>query len=164
MKKTLLILAFALCSLASYAQEVTTYYFIRHAEKQRTDKSNRNPVLNEAGVKRAERWKEVFSNVKFDAVYSTNYNRTKLTAKPTADSKELTVLSYNPRTLYSEAFKASTKGKTVLVVGHSNTTNAFANKVLGEKKYPQIDDHNNANLYIVTVTDGKATSVLLKIN
>lgn len=164
MKKTLFILAFTFCSVMTYAQEVTTYYFIRHAEKLRIDKTDRNPGLNQDGVKRAEGWKEVFANVKFDAVYSTDYNRTKLTAKPTADSKDLPVLLYNPRKMYSEGFQNNTKGKTVLVVGHSNTTNAFANKVLGENKYPQIDDSNNSNLYIVTVIDGKASSVLLKIN
>jgi broad specificity phosphatase PhoE len=164
MKKLLFILAFTFCSVMTYAQEVTTYYFIRHAEKLRIDKTDRNPRLNQEGVKRAEGWKEVFSTVKFDAVYSTDYNRTKLTAKPTADSQDLPVLLYNPRKMYSEGFQNNTKGKTVLVVGHSNTTNAFANKVLGEKKYPQIDDSNNSNLYIVTVIDGKASSVLLKIN
>lgn len=164
MKKILLILAFTFISLVSYAQEVTTYYFIRHAEKLRIDKTDRNPRLNFDGVKRAEAWKDVFSTVKFDAVYSTDYNRTKLTAKPTADAKDLPVLLYNPRKMYSESFQFNTKGKTVLVVGHSNTTNAFANKVLGEEKYAQIDDSNNSNLYIVTVVDGKATSVLLKIN
>ncbi len=164
MKRLFFILAFVFCSVAMYAQEVTTYYFIRHAEKLRVDKTDRNPRLNQDGVKRAEAWKEVFSNVKFDAVYSTDYNRTKLTAKPTADSQELPILLYNPREMYSESFQNNTKGKTVLVVGHSNTTNVFANKVLGEKKYPQINDNNNSNLYIVTVVDGKASSVLLKID
>ena len=164
MKKTLLILAFSLFSLASYAQEVTTYYFIRHAEKLRINKQDRNPRLNQDGVKRAEGWKDVFSTVKFDAIYSTDYNRTKLTAEPTAKSQNLSILLYDPRNMYSESFQFNTKGKTILVVGHSNTTNAFANKVLGENKYPQIDDSNNSNLYIVTVIDGKASSVLLKIN
>lgn len=164
MKKLFLVLTFTFLSLATYAQEVTTYYFIRHAEKLRIDKTDRNPRLNFDGVKRAEAWKEVFSNIKFDAIYSTDYNRTKLTAKPTADSQNLPILLYNPRNMYSESFQYNTKGKTVLVVGHSNTTNAFANKVLGEEKYAQIDDSNNSNLYIVTVTDGKASSVLLKIN
>ena len=164
MKKLLFILAFTVFSLASYAQEVTTYYFIRHAEKLRIDKTDRNPRLNQEGVKRADGWKDVFSNVKFDAIYSTDYNRTKLTAEPTAKSQDLPILLYNPRNMYSESFQFNTKGKTILVVGHSNTTNAFANKVLGEDKYPQIDDSNNSNLYIVTVIDGKASSVLLKIN
>lgn len=164
MKKIILVLALVFISLVSYAQEVTTYYFIRHAEKLRIDKTDKNPRLNFDGVKRAEVWKEVFSNVKFDAIYSTDYNRTKLTAKPTADSQNLPILLYNARNMYSESFHYNTKGKTVLVVGHSNTTNAFANKVLGEEKYPQIDDSNNSNLYIVTVIDDKVTSVLLKIN
>ena len=91
MKKILLIYIFIFTSLLSNAQEVTTYYFIRHAEKLRVDKTDRNPNLNLKGFKRAEAWKEVFSNISFDAIYSTDYTRTKLTAKPTADSKNLPI-------------------------------------------------------------------------
>ena len=114
--------------------------------------------------KRQEAWKEIFSNISFDAIYSTDYTRTRLTAKPTADSKNLPILIYNPRDLYSKAFQNQTKGKTILVVGHSNTTNVFANKVVGFEKYQEIKDNNNSNLYIVTLTDKKASSVLLKID
>ena len=164
MKKILLIYIFIFTSLLSNAQEVTTYYFIRHAEKLRVDKTDKNPNLNLKGFKRAEAWKEVFSNISFDAIYSTDYTRTMLTAKPTADSKNLPILIYNPRDMYSKAFQNQTKGKTILVVGHSNTTNVFANKVIGFDKYQEIKDDNNSNLYIVTLTDKKASSVLLKIN
>ena len=164
MKKNILVICFSLISLLSNAQEVTTYYFIRHAEKLRVDKTERNPNLNSKGLKRAEAWKEVFSNISFDAIYSTDYNRTMLTAKPTADSKNLPILMYNPRDMYSKTFQNQTKGKTILVVGHSNTTNVFANKVLGFDKYEEIKDNNNSNLYIVTLTDKKASSVLLKID
>lgn len=164
MKKILCLAIIALCSFSSFAQEeVTTYYFIRHAEKVRTDKTDRDPDLNIKGLKRAKKWSEVLANVSFDAVYSTNYNRTKQTAKPTADANKLPVLLYNPRKMYDEAFRANTKGKTVLVVGHSNTTPVFVNTILGTSKYKQIDDLNNANLYIVTVTKDKVTDVLLKI-
>ena len=65
---------------------------------------------------------------------------------------------------YDECFKFNTKGKNVLIVGHSNTTNAFANTILGENKYGEIADDNNSNLYIVTVTKHGATSVMLKID
>ena len=164
MKKIILTFTFFSLTLISYSQEVTTYYFIRHAEKLRIDKTDKNPNLNYNGYKRAEAWKDVFSNISFDAVYSTDYNRTKLTAKPTADSNNLPILLYNPNSMYSEAFKNNTKGKTVLVVGHSNTTNVFVNKILGVEKYEEINDNNNSNLYIVTITDGKSSSVLLKIN
>ena len=164
MKKLILTFIFLSLSLISYAQEITTYYFIRHAEKLRIDKTDKNPNLNFNGYKRAEAWKDVFSDVPFDAIYSTDYNRTKLTAKPTATSKNLPILLYNPNTMYSEAFQNNTKGKTVLVVGHSNTTNVFVNKILGIEKYNEIKDNNNSNLYIVTISNGKISSILLKIN
>ena len=164
MKKNIVVICFFLISIISHSQEVTTYYFIRHAEKLRVDKTDRNPNLNSKGLKRAESWKEIFSNISFDAIYSTDYTRTRLTAKPTADSKNLPILIYNPRDMYSKTFQNQTKGKTILVVGHSNTTNVFANKVLGFDKYEEIKDNNNSNLYIVTLTDKKASSVLLKID
>jgi len=164
MKKLILTFIFLSLSLISYAQEITTYYLIRHAEKLRIDKTDKNPNLNFNGYKRAEAWKDVFSDVPFDAIYSTDYNRTKLTAKPTATSKNLPILLYNPNMMYSEAFQNNTKGKTVLVVGHSNTTNVFVNKILGIEKYNEINDNNNSNLYIVTISNGKISSILLKIN
>lgn len=164
MKKIILICTFLFISSSCYSQEETTYYLIRHAEKLRIDITDKNPKLNYEGVKRADAWKEVFTNVKLDAVYSTDYNRTKLTAKPTADSKHLPIFLYDPKNMYSESFQYKTKGKAVLVVGHSNTTHVFANKVLGRDEYNPINDDNNSNLYIVSVIDGKAFSILLKIN
>ena len=164
MKKNIVVICFFLISIISHSQEVTTYYFIRHAEKLRVDKTDRNPNLNSKGLKRAESWKEIFSNISFDAIYSTDYTRTRLTAKPTANSKNLPILIYNPRDMYSKTFQNQTKGKTILVVGHSNTTNVFANKVLGFDKYEEIKDNNNSNLYIVTVMNGNTSSILLEIN
>ena len=121
MKKNILVICFSLISFISYSQEVTTYYFVRHAEKLRVNKTDRNPNLSSKGFKRAEAWKEVFSNISFDAIYCTDYTRTRLTAKPTADSKNLPILIYNPRDMYSKTFQNQTEGKTILVVGHSNT-------------------------------------------
>jgi broad specificity phosphatase PhoE len=162
MKQLILIIALFF-SINTFSQETTNYFFIRHAEKNRTDKANKNPNLTEKGNLRAIYWSEVFNSVKFDAVYSTNYNRTIQTAKPTAQKNNLEIQFYNPRDLYSADFQKQTKGKTVLIVGHSNTTPTFVNKVIGEEKYAQIDDSNNSNLYIVTISDKAISSFLLKI-
>jgi len=143
---------------------ISTYYLIRHAEKDRSDATNKNPDLMQKGSERAIRWSEVFKNVPFDKVYTTDYNRTKQTATPTAKRKKLALSFYDPSALFDEAFQKVTNGKTVLVVGHSNTTPFFANNILGKEKYQQIDDHNNANLYIVTVTNNTKTGVLLKVD
>jgi len=162
----LLAITFALPSNAqdeTNDQGTTTYYFIRHAEKDRSDKTNKDPNLIQKGVLRAAKWSFVLENVDFDAVYSTNYNRTKQTAQPTAEKKGLEVTIYDPRQLFSEEFANNTKGQTVLIVGHSNTTPAFVNAVLGTKKHNSIDDNNNANLYIVTISPSgeKSDTVLI---
>lgn len=151
-----------------YQKEVktttTTYYLIRHAEKDRSDKTNRDPHLTEAGLKRAKNWANVLKDVKFDMVYSTRYNRTIETASPTAKANNVILSFYDPRDMKVERFMKETKGKTVLIVGHSNTTPMFTNALLNEKKYDMIADDNNANLYIVTVTDDTKTSTVLKVD
>jgi len=145
-------------------QEVTNYYLIRHAEKDRSDSANKDPHLNETGKIRANRWNSVFNNISFDAIYSTDYNRTRETAKPTAVKNKLELIIYSPRDINLEEFLEETKGKTVLIVGHSNTTPFFANDIIGHKKHDQINDKNNGNLYIVTIIDGKITDQVLYIN
>ncbi|WP_299117296.1 histidine phosphatase family protein [uncultured Winogradskyella sp.] len=145
-------------------QQTTTYYLIRHAEKDRSDKTNRDPHLTEVGQKRAANWANVLKDVKFDMVYSTDYNRTKETATPTAKANNIELTLYDPRNMDGKAFMNTTKGKTVLVVGHSNTTPMFANALAGDKKYDMISDDNNANLYIVTITRDTKTSTLLKVD
>jgi len=63
-----------------------------------------------------------------------------------------------------DKFLKDTNGKTVLIVGHSNTTPDFANKLLHKEMFESIDDNNNGNLYIVTVTGETRTVQLLTLN
>lgn len=144
--------------------EVTTYYFIRHAEKDRSDSANQDPHLTEIGKRRAENWSSIFSNITFNAIYSTEYNRTKETAEPTAIKNKLEVLIYSPKTIELTKFLEETKGKKVLIVGHSNTTPLFVNDILGQKKYDHIDDNNNGNLYIITIINDEMTDQVLSID
>jgi len=144
---------------------LTTFYLIRHAEKDRSDSENRDPSLTEDGLKRAKNWAKVLKDIDFDAIYSTNYNRTMQTATPLAELGNLEILNYDANNLYDTEFKKATSGKTVLVVGHSNTTPQFANAILGDKKYENIDDSENGALFIVEVqADGSTTSKVLYIN
>lgn len=165
MKKILLVLFLISININVIAQEESTtkYFFMRHAEKDRSDKTNKNPELTEIGLNRANFWRDVLSNVPFDMVYSTNYKRTIQTAQPTADKNNLEIIFYDPRDMFNEEFQKNTKGKNVLVVGHSNTTWVFANKVIDEEKYSEIEDNNNSNLYIVTLKGDKIKDVLFKI-
>lgn len=141
----------------------TTYLLIRHAEKDRSDKSNRDPELNAVGLERAINWASHFENYDLELIYATDYKRTQQTATPTAVKKRLKITSYDPSSLYDEAFKEATKGKQVLIVGHSNTTPAFVNAILGEDKYPNMDDDINNTLYKVVVTKDGATATTEKM-
>jgi broad specificity phosphatase PhoE len=145
--------------------ETTTYYFIRHAEKDRSDPANKDQNLLQKGVFRAARWSYILEHIKFDAVYSSDYNRTRQTAHPTAEKNNVEITIYNPNDPNNEEFVKNTKGKTVLIVGHSDSTPTFVNAVIGKEKYEHIDDGNNANLYIVTISaNGEITDTLLVID
>lgn len=151
MKKLLLIIVFVISANSfSQTENTTTYYFVRHAEKV-VSKTNKDPDLQPKGELRAHRWARVLKNIEFDGVYSTNYKRTIATANPTAESQNLKITTYHPIDIDYEEFKNKTKGKTVLIVGHSNTIPSFVNAMINQKKYADIEHYNNANLYVVTI-------------
>lgn len=162
--RKLLFLALVFFAFTNCKQpQITTYYLIRHAEKDRTNPANQDPNLNEDGLKRAEKWATYFKDISLNAVYSTNYKRTQQTAKPTATAKKLEILSYNPRELYAADFQKATVGKSVLIVGHSNTTPAFVNKIMGEKVLQDMTDDDNASLFIVTIQGNNKDYKVLKV-
>ncbi|MBI9042437.1 histidine phosphatase family protein [Lutibacter sp.] len=162
--KKLLILIILLSSISLYSQEKkpTTYYFIRHADKV-LKASVQNPELTKKGKKRAIFWSEVFDHVKFDMVFSTNFKRTVATAAPNAKRKGLKIQLYDPKNGLSKDFLEKTKGKTVLIVGHSNTIPGYVNKIINKKKYLDISESNYSNLYIVTISNQESNNILLKI-
>ena len=163
MKKFLLLAVFSLFS-ACNSEEMTTYYLIRHAEKDRTNKANRDPNLNKKGQERVKIWTNYFENIDLDAVYSTEYKRTMQTAKTIAGNKGLDIQNYDPLKMYDAVFQKETKEKKVLIVGHSNTTPSFVNKILGEKKYKNMTDRDNSTLYIVTIKGDEKTSIIEIVN
>ncbi|WP_109097575.1 histidine phosphatase family protein [Aquimarina sp. AU58] len=153
------------CQSNTPQQEVTTTYFlVRHAEKDLSDPGNRNPKLTEAGKMRSENWAKMLVDVPVDMVYTTDYIRTRKTAEPIAKSKNLETTLYNPRNLNDTEFQEKTKGKTVVVVGHSNTTPTFVNKIIGKEKYSAIDEKIYGKLFIIKVTGDIITDTVLNID
>lgn len=137
---------------------VSTFYFIRHAEKDRSNSEDPNPELTQKGMGRAMHWAEILKDVELDAVYTTDYNRTSMTASPTAIKHDIDVEYYDPRIIDIEQFKADNLSRTVLVVGHSNTTPDFVNSIIGEDKYPAMSDDDNGSLFMVHLANGAVTS------
>ncbi|MGI9551571.1 MAG: SixA phosphatase family protein [Aurantibacter sp.] len=143
---------------------ISTFYLIRHAEKDRTDPENPDPELNQKGLGRAMHWAEILNEVPIDAIYSTDYMRTSMTASPTSVKRDVDVIYYDPGTIDIEQFKADNLNKNVLVVGHSNTTPEFTNQLIGEDKYYSLDDGDNGSLFIVQIVNGITSSQKLNFN
>ena len=132
----------------------TTFILVRHAEKARDGGSD--PPLTEEGKARAKDLASMLHFVPLEAVFSTPYIRTRETARPTAESKNLSIRSYSPgkdREFLSGLLKKYA-GETVLIVGHSNTIPGMVNILLQSEEVPDLDDSTYDNLFIVTVFPG----------
>lgn len=131
------------------AEEVSTFILVRHAEKEYGE----FPGLTEEGLERARRLAYTLENTELDAVYSSKTKRTEMTAAPTATAKSLNIIAYDPGQLqdFAKDLKRLYRGKTVLVVGHSNTTPALANYLADTDEFPRFSELDYTNLYIVTL-------------
>ncbi|HLS31277.1 MAG TPA: phosphoglycerate mutase family protein [Flavobacteriaceae bacterium] len=130
---------------------MTTYYFIRHAEKGYD--GTRNPDLTYKGRQRAAHWAKILSDKNIDLIYCTKLIRTQQTAEPLLNKLGKDFRLYDLTDLYNEEFQKETKGKTTLVVGHQDTTPAFVNRILQQSKYSYIHGLNYGNLYKVQIDE-----------
>lgn len=140
----------------------TTFIVLRHAE---TTGIGADPALSAGGQERAAELVRVLKNVPLQAAYSSNYNRTRQTAQPTATEKGLNVQIYDPlnQNPLINTVLDQYKGGAVLVVGHSNTAPALLNLFTGTNAWPQLPESQYDNLFIVTVFEkGRAEVVHLK--
>ena len=165
MKKSILLLLLALTfTLDVFSQEEvkssTTLIFVRHAEK--VDDGTRDPALSPEGEVRAILLRDILSSEyeEINAIFSTPYKRTQFTAKPSSEYYEVDVEEYglkDPKALINSILEKYS-GQTVLIVGHSNTTPMLVNVVLGEEKFPQLDESVYNQIYILQATEvGEAT-------
>lgn len=117
---------------AQKSNEIYTIYLVRHCEKD-LESNNNDPTLTECGKKRADKLSSFFKDVDLDVIFSTDYDRTKSTAQPTAKVKGLEINLYDSQELEAFAKKLINCKKDVLVVGHSNTTGVLAGLLVGEE-------------------------------
>lgn len=159
MKYAYLLLTLLLMNISS-AQETTTIYLIRHAEKADTSPDTE---LSETGKERAQKWKTYLNDKNIEAIYSTPYKRTTATAEPMAIARGINITSYNPAEMDLKAIAEKHKGKSILIIGHSNTIPKYVNKLLRENQYPDIDESEFGSVYIVTINGDTVTHRLEKL-
>lgn len=139
---------------AQESSEIFTIYLVRHSEKDVTGNHAGDPPLTECGAERSEHLSTFLSAVPIDAVYSTNYTRTKNTALPTAQSKKIEIQEYNPGELEAVSDLLLEKKEDALVVGHSNTTAVLAG-ILTNQELGSFDESIYNRIYQVVVQERK---------
>jgi len=138
-----------------------TLYFIRHAEKDLHHHDRKDPPLASCGIKRSQNIKSIFEPLKLSAVYSSNYQRTIDTARPTAENQNVDVEFYNPSELNDIHKILLNKKQNALIVGHSNTTSKLAELFTGDK-YDIIPENTYNRIYQISVINGIAQLQVLE--
>ena len=143
--------------------DVTTFILVRHAEK--ADDGGEDPPLTAEGESRARRLAYMLKDTPLQAIYTTNFRRTRSTAQPLAEIRSLEVQLYEP---YKPDVIAQMvqqhKGGTVVLTGHSNNIPWTANLLLGREVYKDYAESQYGILLIVTVGATNEGTTVTRLN
>ncbi len=149
------------------SQATTTIIFVRHAEKA-VDGGD-DPALSPAGRRRvAELTRQLVDAdvvAGIDAIYVSQYRRSRETAAPLADALNLTINEYDAADTEAvlETILKRHKGKIILVVAHSNTLPVLIANLGASKKVPPIAENEYDNIYIISIPwFGKTKTIRLR--
>ena len=145
---------------AQIDDEIFTIYLVRHSEKDLLSNDQSDPPLSQCGEQRSESLSLFFRDVNLDVIYSTDYNRTRKTALPTALSKGLIIKKYNPQDLRGFSKSLINSKQDVLVVGHSNTTAVLAG-LLADEELGAFDLDIYDRIYQVVISENTSQINLL---
>lgn len=139
----------------------TVVIIVRHADKA-TAPAN-DPPLTAVGTERAAALSEFLKDAKVAAVLHTPTTRTRETARPTAERFGVTpeLIPLGPAPVMAAAVRemiAKYPGKTILVVGHSNTVMPWI-AALGGPTRPDLCDHQYDGIYTVIIGGGETRLV-----
>jgi broad specificity phosphatase PhoE len=166
-KKLILLLYVFILFLPAFAQSesaLTTVILVRHAEKSTTPKDD--PILTDEGKLRAEHLANMLSNAGVQAIYTSQYERTKLTAEPIAKKLSInpTVIDAAKSNEFANAIRSKNAGQIVLVVGHSNTIPEII-RALNGPEIPELDDQEYDSFFVLSVPkSGESKLLKLKFN
>ena len=135
----------------------TTVYLVRHAEKDTRNPDDQDPELTEAGRKRALALKHYLEDEKVDGFFSTPYKRNQQTLTPLAQGRPIQFYQSHDYTLLRDKILSEYKGKTVVVVGHSNTVLPIIEAFGAKKPIKEITERDYDNIFKLTISPkGKA--------
>ena len=140
---------------------ITTVYIVRHAEKDTTVAGNPDPELSAAGRTRAQALNQTLAKRLPAALFTTDTKRTRATLAPLAAATKLEPQTYDPkrgRDLADRILK-DYAGKSVVIVGHSNTVLSLIDDFGGIPPVDEVRDSEYDYLFVVRVAPGMQPTV-----
>lgn len=133
----------------------TVVLLVRHGEK--AAQPAQDPPLSPSGEARARALVAVAREAGVTAIITTQYERTRRTAAPTAAALGITpdVVQAGPMPQHAQAVADQVRkhlAGTVLVVGHSNTISGVVG-ALGAPRPPDLCDSEYDRLFVVVLGD-----------
>jgi broad specificity phosphatase PhoE len=135
-----------------------TVLFARHADID-LPRTTDDPMLNAAGVARAEELAHVVGGAHVESVFTSTRRRTELTAAPLSTRLGLHPEVVPPPEEFARQVLAGEEGAVVMVVGHSDTIPEMI-AALGVVAPPTITDREFDNLFLVTVANSGGAALL----
>ena len=139
---------------------ITTVYILRHAEKDSLTKTD-DPELSAEGRARAQALTQTLAKRQPAALFTTDTKRTRATLAPLAAALRLEPQPYDPkrgRDLADRILKEYA-GKSVVIVGHSNTVLSLIDDFGGIPPVDEIADNEYDYLFVVRVAEGMQSTV-----
>jgi broad specificity phosphatase PhoE len=149
----LLICCLTACTTAPAPKDNYTLYLVRHAEKQADD--SRDPELTEAGTHRSKNLANWFADKDINDIWSSDYKRTRDTAKPTVSRLGLKLNIYDARDLNALNETLLRNQNNALIVGHSNTTPELA-RLLCNCDIEDMNDSEYDRLIVISIDSSGA--------
>ena len=144
----------------------TTYYLFRHGETvQPASQDTPDPVLDERGVERAKTLADMLADSAITHIFTSDFNRTRMTVEPLSERSGLTIESYNPYDLEQFAETLRFMDGKIVISGHSNTTPALV-RLLGMDPGDPIDEKVEYNRFysVYRSTSGGVTGNMTRFD
>ncbi len=168
MRKILIVVSILMLGICALNAQKTIYYLVRHAEKDTSvagaTMMQANPPLSEKGIQRSTRLASLLEKENIDYIFSTKYLRTQSTAQPLATliGKEIQFYEITKGTAFSDSIQQMPfLGKTLLIIGHSNTIPPLVNALIKTNKYQNLSDNEYGFIYKIIMESGQIKDTVL---
>jgi broad specificity phosphatase PhoE len=147
---------------SALAQSATVVLVVRHAERA---PGSGDPPISEVGQERAAALADIGKLTGVSAIVTTQLQRTRQTAAPLAEALKITpvvVPTQNDLAKHAAEVAAAVRqqlGKTILVVGHSNTVPAIV-AALGGPKLADLCEPEYDNLITLILDAGGSVRIV----